>query len=140
MPVAGIPPPPLARTRPPPSAPPMLRTPPGFLHISPPSRAAPPPPFPATAAPTPRPPLHHAWREAPSRLLAPRRFPPSQVLLLISSERGQIYSFATPKLQPILVNDVSKGLIESCLAEVDPQHPDSQLEVRSPSDYYLITT
>ena len=32
----------------------------------------------------------------------------SSRLLLISSERGQIYSFATPKLQPILVNENSK--------------------------------
>ena len=71
--------------------------------------------------------------------MPPDAFPPSQVLLLISSERGQIYSFATPKLQPILVNDVSKGLIESCLAEVDPQDPGAQLEVRLPFDYDLIT-
>ncbi|KOO22947.1 ATP-dependent DNA helicase [Chrysochromulina tobinii] len=44
----------------------------------------------------------------------------AQVLLLISSERGQIYSFATPKLQPILVNDGSKTLIEQCLNAPDP--------------------
>ena len=44
----------------------------------------------------------------------------AQVLLLISSERGQIYSFATPKLQPILVNDSSKQLIEQCLNAPDP--------------------
>ena len=37
-----------------------------------------------------------------------RLYPRAQVLLLISSERGQIYSFATPKLQPILVNENSK--------------------------------
>ena len=43
-----------------------------------------------------------------------------QVLLLISSERGQIYSFATPKLQPILVNENSKQLIEQCLNAPDP--------------------
>jgi len=44
----------------------------------------------------------------------------AQVLLLISSERGQIYSFATPKLQPILVNEGSKALIEQCLNAPDP--------------------
>ena len=44
----------------------------------------------------------------------------AQVLLLISSERGQIYSFATPKLQPILVNEGSKFLIEQCLNAPDP--------------------
>merc|ERR1719473_2241267 len=44
----------------------------------------------------------------------------AQVLLLISSERGQIYSFATPKLQPILVNENSKQLIEQCLNAPDP--------------------
>jgi pheromone receptor transcription factor len=54
------------------------------------------------------------------------------VLLLISSERGQIYSFATPKLQPILVNESSKQLIEQCLnapdpsALVDPQQQQQQ--------------
>ena len=42
------------------------------------------------------------------------------MLLLISSERGQIYSFATPKLQPILVNENSKQLIEQCLNAPDP--------------------
>ena len=44
----------------------------------------------------------------------------AQVLLLISSERGQIYSFATPKLQPILINEQSKALIEQCLNAPDP--------------------
>ena len=47
----------------------------------------------------------------------------AQVLLLISSERGQIYSFATPKLQPILVNEASKTLIEQCLNAADPAAP-----------------
>jgi len=47
----------------------------------------------------------------------------AQVLLLISSERGQIYSFATPKLQPILVNEGSKALIEQCLNAPDPMAP-----------------
>merc|ERR1740130_149081 len=47
----------------------------------------------------------------------------AQVLLLISSERGQIYSFATPKLQPILMNENSKGLIEQCLNAPDPIAP-----------------
>merc|ERR1719253_2362638 len=47
----------------------------------------------------------------------------AQVLLLISSERGQIYSFATPKLQPILVNESSKALIEQCLNAPDPTPP-----------------
>ena len=45
------------------------------------------------------------------------------MLLLISSERGQIYSFATPKLQPILVNENSKQLIEQCLNAPDPMAP-----------------
>merc|ERR1719199_671562 len=52
----------------------------------------------------------------------------AQVLLLISSERGQIYSFATPKLQPILVNEASKALIEQCLNAPDPT-PQLQLGV-----------
>ena len=42
---------------------------------------------------------------------------------MISSERGQIYSFATPKLQPILVNEASKTLIEQCLNAPDPIAP-----------------
>ena len=48
------------------------------------------------------------------------------MLLLISSERGQIYSFATPKLQPILVNEGSKALIEQCLNAPDPMAPPQQ--------------
>lgn len=40
----------------------------------------------------------------------------TQVLLLIVSETGLVYTFTTPKLQPLVTEDEGKSLIQSCLA------------------------
>jgi len=39
----------------------------------------------------------------------------TQVLLLVASETGHVYTFATPKLQPLITGPEGKNLIQSCL-------------------------
>ncbi|KAI9299154.1 SRF-TF-domain-containing protein, partial [Neoconidiobolus thromboides FSU 785] len=39
----------------------------------------------------------------------------TQVLLLVVSETGLVYTFTTPKLQPIVTKPEGKGLIQACL-------------------------
>eukprot|EP01100_Stratorugosa_tubuloviscum_P010021 TRINITY_DN424_c1_g1_i1.p1 TRINITY_DN424_c1_g1~~TRINITY_DN424_c1_g1_i1.p1 ORF type:complete len:122 (-),score=46.25 TRINITY_DN424_c1_g1_i1:396-761(-) len=43
----------------------------------------------------------------------------TQVLLLIASETGHVYTFATPKLQPLITKPEGKNLIQSCLNAPD---------------------
>jgi pheromone receptor transcription factor len=54
----------------------------------------------------------------------------TQVLLLVASETGHVYTFATPKLQPLITKTEGKNLIQACLNAPDPQpmgdQPDSQ--------------
>jgi len=44
----------------------------------------------------------------------------TQVMLLVASETGHVYTFATRKLQPILSSDAGKQLIQTCLNSPDP--------------------
>jgi len=39
----------------------------------------------------------------------------TQVLLLVASETGHVYTFATPKLQPLITKPEGKNLIQQCL-------------------------
>jgi pheromone receptor transcription factor len=41
------------------------------------------------------------------------------VLLLVASETGHVYTFATPKLQPLITKPEGKNLIQSCLNAPD---------------------
>ena len=43
----------------------------------------------------------------------------TQVLLLIASETGSVFTFATPKLQPLITEDEGKHLIQACLNAAD---------------------
>ncbi len=43
----------------------------------------------------------------------------SEVLVIVGSQTGRVNTFATPKMQPILTEDVSKKMIEACLSSVD---------------------
>jgi len=45
----------------------------------------------------------------------------TQVLLLVASETGHVYTFATPKLQPLITKTEGKNLIQACLNAPDPQ-------------------
>lgn len=44
------------------------------------------------------------------------------MLLLVASETGHVYTFATPKLQPLITKPEGKNLIQTCLnaPEVTP--------------------
>jgi len=44
----------------------------------------------------------------------------TQALLLIASETGHVYTFATPKLQPFVTRQDGKALIQRCLNSPDP--------------------
>lgn len=43
----------------------------------------------------------------------------TQVLLLVASETGHVYTFATPKLQPLITKHEGKNLIQACLNAPD---------------------
>jgi hypothetical protein len=43
----------------------------------------------------------------------------TQVMLLVASETGHVYTFATKKLQPMITSDAGKNLIKACLSSTD---------------------
>jgi len=47
----------------------------------------------------------------------------TQALVLIASETGHVYTFATPKLQPVVTLREGKELIQSCLNAPDTNYP-----------------
>ena len=47
----------------------------------------------------------------------------TQVLLLVASETGHVYTFATPKLQPLITKQEGKNLIQTCLNAPDVMPP-----------------
>jgi len=49
----------------------------------------------------------------------------TQALVLIASETGHVYTFATPKLQPVVTLREGKELIQSCLNAPDNNYPPS---------------
>merc|ERR1711963_39253 len=44
----------------------------------------------------------------------------TQVMVLVASETGHVYTFATQKLQPMITSDAGKALIQTCLNSPDP--------------------
>jgi len=44
----------------------------------------------------------------------------TQVLLLVVSETGLVYTFTTPKLQPLVTKSEGKNLIQACLNAPEP--------------------
>ncbi len=44
-------------------------------------------------------------------------------MLLVASETGHVYTFATRKLQPMITSDAGKALIQTCLNSPDPTPP-----------------
>ncbi|XP_003379516.1 serum response factor [Trichinella spiralis] len=54
----------------------------------------------------------------------------TQVMLLVASETGHVYTFATKKLQPMITSEAGKALIQTCLNSSDPP---STLAGASPS-------
>lgn len=51
-------------------------------------------------------------------------------MLLVASETGHVYTFATPKLQPMITSETGKALIQTCLHQPDPPNA-----VSGPADY-----
>ncbi|ELU16310.1 hypothetical protein CAPTEDRAFT_221100 [Capitella teleta] len=47
----------------------------------------------------------------------------TQVMLLVASETGHVYTFATRKLQPMITSDSGKALIQTCLNSPDGNAP-----------------
>jgi hypothetical protein len=56
----------------------------------------------------------------------------TQVLLLVASETGHVYTFATNKLQPIITSEAGKTLIQLCLSS-DDQNPNKDINNESTS-------
>jgi pheromone receptor transcription factor len=53
----------------------------------------------------------------------------TQVLLLVVSETGLVYTFTTVKLQPIVTKPEGKNLIQSCLNAPDPMSTEQSVSV-----------
>ncbi|CAF1122702.1 unnamed protein product [Adineta steineri] len=43
----------------------------------------------------------------------------TEVMLLVASETGHVYTYATPKLQPMITSEAGKALIQTCLEKDD---------------------
>lgn len=55
----------------------------------------------------------------------------TQVLLLVASETGHVYTFATRKLQPMITSETGKALIQTCLNSPDsPPRTDPCMDQR----------
>lgn len=88
----------------------------------------------------------HWWRKRHSRikcliviLLSSQHFQAyelstltgTQVLLLVASETGHVYTFATRKLQPMITSETGKALIQTCLNSPDsPPRTDPSTDQR----------
>jgi hypothetical protein len=44
----------------------------------------------------------------------------TEVMLLVASETGHVYTYATAKLQPMITSEAGKALIQTCLAKDEP--------------------
>ncbi|QDS70437.1 hypothetical protein FKW77_009723 [Venturia effusa] len=63
----------------------------------------------------------------------------TQVLLLVVSETGLVYTFTTPKLQPLVTKPEGKNLIQACLNAPEPatgneNGVDGESQIDSPED------
>jgi hypothetical protein len=55
----------------------------------------------------------------------------TQALVLIASETGHVYTFATPKLQPVVTLREGKEIIQSCLNAPENNYPTSEFIANS---------
>jgi len=63
----------------------------------------------------------------------------TQVLLLVVSETGLVYTFTTPKLQPLVTKPEGKNLIQACLNAPEPPDAngvDGESAVDSPEEQH----
>ncbi len=62
-------------------------------------------------------------------------------MLLVASETGHVYTFATRKLQPMITSESGKALIQTCLNSPDPSPLLSQFAPKeNPSDQRMSQT
>ncbi|KAK0248413.1 transcription factor of the MADS box [Friedmanniomyces endolithicus] len=64
----------------------------------------------------------------------------TQVLLLVVSETGLVYTFTTPKLQPLVTKPEGKNLIQACLNAPEPADSngvDGESTVDSPEEQHV---
>eukprot|EP00794_Sanderia_malayensis_P020571 gene20571-22595_t len=64
----------------------------------------------------------------------------TQVMLLVASETGHVYTFATRKLQPMITSESGKALIQTCLNSPDPSPLLTQFPRENPSDQRMSQT
>merc|ERR550539_434341 len=60
----------------------------------------------------------------------------TQVMLLVASETGHVYTFATRKLQPMITSEAGKALIQTCLNSPDPPPEPEQADQRMSATGY----
>jgi len=58
----------------------------------------------------------------------------TQVLLLVVSETGLVYTFTTPKLQPLVTKAEGKNLIQACLNAPEPHSTENGVSEQEPVD------
>ncbi|XP_063061358.1 serum response factor-like isoform X2 [Engraulis encrasicolus] len=64
----------------------------------------------------------------------------TQVLLLVASETGHVYTFATRKLQPMITSETGKALIQTCLNSPDSPPPRSGVNADPCSEQRMSAT
>jgi hypothetical protein len=65
----------------------------------------------------------------------------TQVLLLVVSETGLVYTFTTPKLQPLVTKPEGKNLIQSCLNAPDPtESSTTNMDHQQPQSRSIMST
>jgi pheromone receptor transcription factor len=82
------------------------------------------------------PPIHHQHTD-PSQAYELSVLTGTQVLLLVVSETGLVYTFTTPKLQPLVTKAEGKNLIQACLNAPEPSGEngaDGADDIPSPDD------
>ncbi|MFH4981159.1 hypothetical protein AB6A40_007868 [Gnathostoma spinigerum] len=55
----------------------------------------------------------------------------TQVMLLVASETGHVYTFATKKLQPMISSEAGKTLIQNCLNAPDIEEKSDSIATRN---------
>jgi len=58
----------------------------------------------------------------------------TQVLLLVVSETGLVYTFTTPKLQPLVTKAEGKNLIQACLNAPEPAGTENGVDDQNPAE------
>ena len=54
-------------------------------------------------------------------------------MVLVASETGHVYTFATQKLQPMITSEAGKALIQTCLNSPEPGGTNSNPNLRIPT-------